>query len=299
MPAPTKPGASAALGPNLLVARATQLAADGIGAVDAQIAQVASIRVDPSIAPSLASDLAALDSTLASWAEGLRGLAIKTMQTLVVDDERLASEWPGVDRNDPNALLGFARAIQSVVGADETAVVALQKALGPFDDGIESALSRIRADSNAVAGELANAEARARGLQAQVDAAQSRIDYLKSHPWVIILEGLALPALIAQLVDLIDALKTANAALDRLHQVQAQIAQLQAGQGPLLALSMALTGLSGGVGNMVTALQQTSAKLAQIIETPPLPPILAAQLDTMMQDLAASRGIAAEILQGT
>lgn len=286
------------LGPNQLVARATQLAADGIGAVDTQIAAVSRISIDPGVVPALAGDLAALKTTLGAWGGGLRAEAVGTLQKLVVDDRDLAEAWAGVNRTDTNAMLAFARVLQGAIQADEAAVAKLQGDLAPFDDGISASLGRIRGDQQNVDAELAAARQRAAGLQSQANALQDKIDYYKSHPWELILAGLSLPVLIAQLVDLISAIKTANEAMSKLAPIEAQIAQLANAQGPLLALSMGLTGLAGGVGNMVTALQQTSAALQQIIATPPLAPILSAQLEAMMQDLSSSSAIASEILQG-
>lgn len=299
MNAPISTGARAALSPNLLFARATQLTADGIAMVDQKIAEVSAIAVDASIAPALAGDLAALDATLGAWKGSLREKTLATMKALVVDDDALAAAWATVVRTSADALVAFAKEARARICVEEAEVADLRQALAPFSAGIDAALSRIRSDMNTVSQELANATARAQALQQQANGLRDKIDDYKNHPWKLILAGISLPALIEQLASLISTIETSHKALDRLNQVDAQIAQLRAGQGPLLALSLALAGLSGGVGNMVTALQQISAELDQILASPPLPPILSAQLATMMQDLAASRAIAAEIVAGT
>lgn len=298
-PTPLPSHARAALAPNLLFARATQLAADGIAMVDQKIAQVGSIGVDPAIAPALAGDLATLNATLGGWKSALRAQTLSTMKSLVVEDDGLAAAWAPVDRTSAPALLAFAKEARARIAVEEGEVATLRQALAPFSEGIDAALSRIKADMGTVSQELANANARAQALQQQANGLRDKIDDYKRHPWKLILAGVSLISLAEQLTSLITTIETSRKAVDRLQDVERQIAQLQAGQGPLLALSLALTGLSGGVANMVTALQQISAQLDQILATPQLPPIMAAQLETMMQDLAASRAIAAEIVAGT
>ncbi|MFN3686162.1 hypothetical protein [Salinarimonas sp.] len=298
-PTPLPSHARAALAPNLLFARATQLAADGIAMVDQKIAQVGSIGVDPAIAPALAGDLATLNATLGGWKSALRAQTLSTMKSLVVEDDGLAAAWAPVDRSSAPALLAFAKEARARIAVEEGEVATLRQALAPFSEGIDAALSRIKADMGTVSQELANANARAQALQQQANGLRDKIDDYKRHPWKLILAGVSLISLAEQLTSLITTIETSRKAVDRLQDVERQIAQLQAGQGPLLALSLALTGLSGGVANMVTALQQISAQLDQILATPQLPPIMAAQLETMMQDLAASRAIAAEIVAGT
>lgn len=298
-PTPLPSHARAALAPNLLFARATQLAADGIAMVDQKIAQVGSIGVDPAIAPALAGDLATLNATLGGWKSALRAQTLSTMKSLVVEDDGLSAAWAPVDRTSAPALLAFAKEARARIAVEEGEVATLRQALAPFSEGIDAALSRIKADMGTVSQELANANARAQALQQQANGLRDKIDDYKRHPWKLILAGVSLISLAEQLTSLIATIETSRKAVDRLQDVERQIAQLQAGQGPLLALSLALTGLSGGVANMVTALQQISAQLDQILATPQLPPIMAAQLETMMQDLAASRAIAAEIVAGT
>lgn len=298
-PTPLPSHARAALAPNLLFARATQLAADGIAMVDQKIAQVGSIGVDPAIAPALAGDLATLNATLGGWKSALRAQTLSTMKSLVVEDDGLAAAWAPVDCTSAPALLAFAKEARARIAVEEGEVATLRQSLAPFSEGIDAALSRIKADMGTVSQELANANARAQALQQQANGLRDKIDDYKRHPWKLILAGVSLISLAEQLTSLITTIETSRKAVDRLQDVERQIAQLQAGQGPLLALSLALTGLSGGVANMVTALQQISAQLDQILATPQLPPIMAAQLETMMQDLAASRAIAAEIVAGT
>ena len=62
---------------------------------------------------------------------------------------------------------------------------------------------------------------------------------------------------------------------------------------------MAVTGLSGGVSNMQTAIVQIGNTLNDIIQQQPLPAILAAQLETMVQDLTSTDALINQVLNGT
>lgn len=284
------------LRPSQILVRSTRLTVDSVGAIDQAIADVRAIEIDASVVPGLAADLDALDRTLASWDDGLRALVLDTMRSIVFLDEHRESEWAAMPRDDDAAMLSFARALQTDVAIEEGDVAYLENELAPFRAGIDQAIGRIQADLAEVDRELAQARERAQALSQQVADAQAQIRHYETHPWELLLAGLSIVALIKDMNDIIKALNEANRAMTELERVQAQIAQLSAARGPMLSLSLALAGLAGGIANMTTAIQQVDAALEAILASPPLTPILAAQLDAMMQDLARSREIAEEIL---
>lgn len=287
------------LPPSQLLVRSTRLTVDSVGAIDQQIAAVRAIQVDASVVPGLAADLADLDQTLALWDASLRSLVLDTMTSIVFLDDNLESVWAATPRDDDAAMLSFARQLQAQVAVENSDVVYLNQQLAPFNQGVDQAISRISADLAVIDRELANARDRAQALSQQVADAQARIHYYETHPWELLFAGLSIITLIMDMNDIIKAMNQANQALTDLEKVQIQIAQLSEARGPLLGLSLALVGLSGGISNMTTAIQQVAAALDSILANPPLTPILAAQLGAMMQDLARSEEIANEILDAS
>ncbi|MGJ3265269.1 MAG: hypothetical protein ACFE0R_18765 [Salinarimonas sp.] len=285
-----------ALRPSQMLSRATRLTVDGVGAIDQQIAAVAAIEVDPSVVPGLASDLDALNATLAQWNAGLRDLVVGTMTSIVFLDDQLASSWDNVDRTDDAALLSFADSLRAQMAVENSDTTYLEQQLAPFSEGVDQSISRISSDLDALEAEIAAAQDRAVALNQQLKSAEDRIHYYETHPWELLFAGLSIIRLIEDMNDILRALDEANKAMSDLQQVERQIGQLSAARAPLLSLKLALTGLSGGIANMTTAIQQIGAALETILETPPLTPILSAQLAAMMADLARSEEIAREIL---
>lgn len=285
-----------ALRPSQMLARSTRLAVDGVGAVDRQIAAVAAIEIDPSVVPGLASDLDDLNATLAQWDDGLRDQVVDTMTSIVFLDDQLVRAWDDVDRGDDAALLAFATSLQAQLGVENSDTTTLEQQLAPFGESVDQSISRISTDLDTLESEIAAAEDRAAALNQQLKDAEDRIHYYETHPWELLLAGLSIIRLIEDMNDIIRALDEANKAMSDLQKVERQIAQLSAARGPLLSLKLALAGLSGGIANMTTAIQQIGAALETILQTPPLTPILAAQLAAMMADLERSEAIAREIL---
>lgn len=286
------------IAPSLLVARATQMAADSVGAIDQQVAAARAIRIDASVLPSLAAHVASLNGVLAQWPDALRARVIDTVQRAIAFDDGIAEAWATVPRDDAGRLLDFARVLQAGLAAQDDAARTLGGQVGGFRAAVDAAVSQLQTDCNAVSARLAAEQQLAASLEAQVAREQARIDDYRKHPWKLVLAGLTLPTLIMELTQIIDASKQASAALSRLREVEGQLGQLAAARGPLLQLSLAMTGLGGGVSNMRTALDQMANDLGAILDQPPLPPIIAAQLQTMMQDLASARAIAAELGEG-
>ena len=81
------------------------------------------------------------------------------------------------------------------------------------------------------------------------------------------------------------------AAVNRAQSVLTAISQLTDAGGALNTLSSTLGGLSTSLVDTQTAVAQVGQTLAGIVAEPPLPAILAAQLDAMVSDLKSADGI--------
>jgi hypothetical protein len=287
------------LKPTLFVARAAQMTADSVGAIDQQIGAAAAIHVDPAALPRLAGDLANLNRTLAQWPQTLRAQVAQTLRTVLNNDIGALRDWPGVNQQDQSALLSFARLLQGVVGSGATAIGQLGNAVAPFRTAIDASVSTLDTDLKAVSDQLTAEQQTVAALEAQVRQQQNRIQYYRDHPWKLILDGLSIVGLIEDLNNIINADNQARAALSRLQQAMPQLQQLAAARGPLLSLSMAVTGLGGGVANMQTAIAQIGNTLNGIVQQPPLPAILAAQLGAIVEDLTSADGVINEMLTGS
>jgi hypothetical protein len=285
--------------PSMLVARSAQMAADSIGSIDAQARAIAAISVDGSVLPNLAADVAALNRTMAAWPQSIRGQTIAVLGQAVAFDSQIEASWGSVPQDNQAALVAFARVLAAGVSQQEAGVGQLESLVAPFRMAVDKSVSTLKSDLQALGGRIAAEQQRAASLAQQVHSQQARIDDYKDHPWKLILDGVSIVGLAMDLANIISANNAANSALSELHRVQAQLAQLSAAQGPLLTLSLAVTGLSGGVSNIQTALSQMSNTLNDMIATPMLPAIMSAQLGAMIQDLASARAIAGEVLAGS
>jgi DNA repair exonuclease SbcCD ATPase subunit len=286
------------LKPTMLVARATQMAADSIGVIDEQIRAAGAIHVDAAALPSLSNDLGALNRTLQQWPQQLRALAVETLRGALNLDTAVLQNWPRINQQDQGALLNFARVMQQYVNNASGAIGRLQTALAPFRTAIDQSVSTLQGDLRTVSNQLAAEQQMANMLEQQVQQQQDRINYYNSHPWQLILDGLTIIGLIRDLQNINNAENEAREALSRLRQIEPQLQQLSQARGPLLGLSLAVAGLGGGVGNMQTAIAQVANQLNGILQQPPLPAIMAAMLGAAVEDLSAADGIINEMLAG-
>lgn len=273
-----------------------QQGADSISTIDQEVGAVEAISVDTSVLPQLGQDVQALKATLSTWTGGLRAQAQSTLQALVNDDTAAEQRWAAVDKSNVQAMLGFAEDLRGQLTADEQAIETLGTALAGFRGSADQALARLNTDLQAVNRQIANEQAMANTLAAQVKHQRDKIEDYKKHPWKLILAGLSLPLLIKDLVDMENALKRASAAMSELHKVQARLTTLQNAQGPLLRLSTALTVLGGSVSNVQTAVDQVSSKLTTLMSDKPAAPIIAAELQALVSDLESADQIAKEVL---
>jgi hypothetical protein len=286
------------LKPTMLVARATQMAADSIGAIDQQFLAARAIYVDPQVLPSLSNDLAVLHRTLQQWPERLRPFAGEVLSRTWNEDANVLQEWSEFDKQNQGMLLIIARWLQYTVDNSSREFERLQAALAPFRTAIDQAVSTLRGDLQAVTSSLVSEEILAVILAQEAQQQQDKIHSIEHNPWRLMVDGMSIVGLIRDLQTIQNAENQARVALSRLQQLQPQIQQLAAARGPLLGLSLSVAGLAGGVSNMQTAMTQVANQLNGILQQPPLPAIMAAMLGAAVEDLSAADGIIREMLSG-
>jgi hypothetical protein len=287
-----------ALRASLVVARAAQMTADSIGAVDQQIQAAAAIHVDP-VVPGFAEDFATLNNALAEWPRTLRPLTINTLTGALAEDTPVLQNWGTINQQDQNALVGFATLLQAATSNISGSLGRLGGAVAPFRTAIDNSVSRLQSDLKTLSTQLAVEQQQAATLASEVNQQMQRIQYYRDNPWQLVLDGLSIVGLINDLNTIINASNQARAALSRLQQIEPQLQQLGAARGPLLTLSVAATGLGAGVSNVQTAITQVGSSLSDILQTPPLPAILSAQLGAFVEDLTTTNGIIHEVLGGS
>ncbi len=278
------------------IAQSAQMAADSISAIDSEVAAVRAISINTSVSPALAADVQALQGLINEWPASLRTQAQKTLGQVVKDDSQLATAWKGVDKSSATAMLGFAETLRSELKTDAGGITALNSDMAKFRTSADASVSHLNTDLQAVQQQLANEQALASSLAQQVQNQQKRIEYYKTHPWKLVLDGLTIVGLIDDLKNLINGQNRAQHALSELRRIEPKIAALSNARGPLLQLTTALMGLGGGLTNMQTAMVQLSNKLTGIISEKPAAPIIEAELEAAMQDLASASAIAKQVL---
>jgi len=278
------------------IARSAQMAGDSISAIDAEVGAVRAISINTSVSPALAADVQSLQGLINDWPTTLRAQAQKTLGEVVTDDTQLATAWKAVDKSSATAMLGFAETLRSELKTDAGSITALNGDMAKFRTSADASVSHLNTDLQAVQQQLANEQALANSLAQQVRNQQKRIEYYKTHPWKLVLDGLTIVGLIDDLKNLINGQNRAQHALSELQRIEPKIAALSNARGPLLQLTTALMGLGGGLSNMQTAMVQLSNKLTGIISEKPAAPIIEAELEAAMQDLASASAIAKQVL---
>lgn len=281
---------------NGFIARSAQMAADSISAIDSEVAAVRAISINTSVSPALAADVQNLQSLINQWPTTLRAQAQKTLTEVVTDDTQLATTWKGVDRSSAAPMLGFAETLRSKLKTDTDGITALNGSMAQFRTSADASVSHLNTDLQSVQQQLAHEQSLANSLAQQVRNQQKRIEYYKSHPWKLVLDGLTIVGLIEDLKNLIDGQNRAQKALSELQRIEPKIEALANARGPLLQLTTALMGLGGGLTNMQTAMTQLSNTLTGIISEKPAAPIIAAEIEAAMQDLASASAIAKQVM---
>jgi hemolysin-activating ACP:hemolysin acyltransferase len=285
-----------------MVAPAAQMAADSIATIDEQVAAAARLvaaertDVDPAALPGLAQEMTALGAVLAQWPQAIRPSALKALQSAFSVDTGALAGWAAVDRNDRASLLAFARSLAAAVRVSGGSIAEVANALAPFSDTLEQANSAMRSEMSSVSQRLAAEQQSAAALQRQVEAQQRRIEWYRENPFLMVLEGLTIVGLIAELTDISNAEAQASRTQGELARIEQQMAQFTAVRGPLLNLTVGVTLLSGGISNMQTGIQQIGNILNDILEEQLLAMILAAQLEQIVEDLTSADQIIREIL---
>ena len=287
------------LSPNMLLSRATQMAADSIGATDQQIAATRSIGVNANVVPQLAQDYGLLQNELAHWPNYLRPLAIKVLQQALQVDTAAIQSWGRIDKDNQAALMAYAANLRESVKIGADGITQLQNALAPFRSVIDNSVSTLRMDLTAVSNQLNTERMLVNMLQQQAQQQQDRVNYYRSHPWRLIVDGLTIYRLIEDLNDIHNSQNRANAAISQMQQLYPQIQQLSDARGPLLGLSTAVACLGGGVSNMQTAVAQINNKLGDMMQQKLFPVIMAAQLAAIIDDLNGTDAIVKEMLAGS
>jgi hypothetical protein len=279
--------------------QAVRLAADSIAAIDQQVAAASAIRVDSTVLPALGSDLGALTRSLGQWPTQVRPVAVQALRETLTIDSAATAAWAKVDRTSPQALLAYAATLQQAMATSGGDVARLTTVMAPFRMAIDQSISRLQGDLGAVNSQLTTERALVSMLATQAQQQRDKISYYESHPWKLILDGLTIGGLIEDLQNISNAQSRANAALSRMALLEAQIQQLATAQGPLLGLSTALVGLSGGLSNIQTAVMQVTNTLNSIQQRPLLPAIMAGQLQGAVQDLTAADNMITDMLGGS
>lgn len=279
---------------NIVIAAAQ--AADSISALDAEVAAVRAVHVDTALSPNLARDVQTLQKTVAQWPNGLRARARATMTAVVTETTQASTEWKAVDRTDTKAMLGFAESLRTALTTDDTQVTQLGTAMQDLRSSSDASIASLRSDVASVNEQIANEQNRAKQLQQQVEAQSKKVEYYKDHPWKLVLDGLTITGLIKDLIDIENAYNRAKSALSDLKKVERTLSMLEQARGPILRLDTALMGLACGLTNVQTALGQISNQLTSLMSTPPAAPIIAAEIEAVLENLAAAKQIANEVL---
>jgi conjugal transfer/entry exclusion protein len=157
--------------------------------------------------------------------------------------------------------------------------------------------STLGTDLNAVNQQIAALQQQMQQLQQQVQAQQAKIQYYQDHPWLLVLEGLTIVGLFETLQDMLSAEQAAAQGMAQIQQIQNTLGPLMQGVGPLRALITSVTGLSGGLINLDTAIDEAGNAIGQL-PTGQVPDVVfVAELQTLSENFAQAQQIAEEILQ--
>ncbi len=273
------------------VAAAAQASADRFAQIDEQVATALGVSVDASLLPSLATHLTTLHTTLAQWVDPVRPSATRALRAAFTLDEATVATWP-VDRADPAALAAFAAALRQGVGSSQAAVGQVGQIVAPLRAGVDGCLAALGTDAQAVSAQLAGDQDVLDQLEEEIEDDQEAIEEYHEDPFRYLLQGgVDISGIMGQLTTLITSDTDQQAAVDRAQGVLTAISQLTDAGGALNSLSSTLGGLSTSLVDTQTAVAQVGNTLASIVDEPPLPPILAAQLESMVTDLKAADSI--------
>lgn len=275
---------------------AAQLAADSISTIDAQLAAADRFNVDPGAVPGLAQAMTGLQAALSQWPRTIRPVAVQLLQSALSVDEAALAGWSAVDTTDGAALLAYARSLASAVSASAGSVAQLENRLIPFREAIDGANSALQTELSTASQQLAADRQSIVALQHQAQAQEAVIDRYRQDPALMILEGLSIVGLILELKTIVGDEAQARQTERRLALAGQQMAQFMAVRGPLTSLSVAVTGLIGSISNMQAGIEQISGSLTQLTAEQPIPGILAAQLEQIVEDLSSADGIIRQIL---
>lgn len=276
-----------------------QSAVDSIGAIDTQVAAALSVSIDPSVLPQLAADMTALTVTLTQWTTSGRGEFVAALRGAIVENSSLPHPWP-VDRQDQTAMLAFAATLQQAIAQAQVKLQGLPAALVPFDVGLTQATGALATDAVALNNQISDDQANVDSLQDQVDDTEQELADAQANPISVWIQGgMSAAGLLEQVTELLASLKTAQVETDEANALLAKLSQLTAASGALSGLSSGLTGLNVSLSDVDTAVLQISNALGDLQREKPLPPILSAQLDTMVSDLEQADAVIREVLAGS
>lgn len=293
MPSPAASPAASAPG----VATAVQATADQFTQIDHQVAAAQDVSVDASLLPTLATHITTLDASLAGWTSTVRPSAVQALQHAFSLDETAVASWP-VDSNDTSALTAFASSLKQAVTGSLTEMQQVARLVVPLRQAVDTSLSALQSDAQAVSAQLEADQDALDELDDEIEDDEEAKEEYDENPMRYLMEGgVDIGSVLTQLTTLLASESDQQAAVKRAQSTLDAISQLSAAGGALTSLSTTLGALGTSLVDTQTAVAQVTNTLSGIIAEPPLPPILAAQLDSMVTDLKTADGIVTSLTQ--
>jgi chromosome segregation ATPase len=249
---------------------------------------------------SLQTDLQKTKNDASVWPNGLRAEVISTMQQLVAFAGSFQQQVQAIVSLDGPELAKLPAVMAALQGQVATLAAQVKKAaadVGAFRATLDADTSTLGADLNGVNQQIAALQQQMQQLQQQVQAQQAKIQYYQDHPWLLVLEGLTIVGLFETLHDMMSAEQAAAQGMAQIQQIQNTLGPLMQGVGPLRALITSVTGLSGGLINLDTAIDEAGNAIGQLPTGQGPDAVFVAELQTLSENFAQAQQIAEEILQ--